>query len=335
MSGLHTEEPQSGLVAEVLRPVPEYCDVLGAHIHDVIEQTGEAAAAIVRKLTAIDSMAEVMSGDVARLAGTLTHVETELTGVTSANDQRVDRLIRYFLHRDEQIHRLVEEMRGVRQQVRQIEEVSRATDSLARSAMVEAVRSGADGFADVADEMRRLADRSRQTAGGIGRSLTDLTARLDDVLSDDRDYDRDVEAAETTVDTPMTRRLAGVADAHRAMSRTLSTVLREALAAAGQVEDSSDTLRGETTGAVGHVQFQDISRQMLEHVTAALGDLRRQSGDLVAYSQGALPAEALRERMIQVDDLRDRHIMAGQRATHAASTGGRTEADSAPMIELF
>ncbi|GAA0551315.1 hypothetical protein GCM10010172_36990 [Paractinoplanes ferrugineus] len=325
------------LVAEALRPVPEFCDVMDAHIHDVIEQTGEAAEGIVHKLVAIDSLAEMMSGDVARLASTLGHVESELVTVTGANDQLVDRLIRYFIYRDEQIHRLVEEMRGLKQHVKQIEEVSKATNILALNAMIEAVRAGdaGEGFAVVADEVRKLADRSRQAANGIGSSLADLTTRLDEVLARDQDFDQDEAAVEATMDTAMTRRLAGVASAQREMSEMVSTILHDALQAASQVESTSSALTDETTGAVGHIQFQDISRQMLEHVLAALGDVRRQSEDLVAYSRGALGAEALREKMIRVDDLRARHVMGRQRATHAASTGGPAEADTAPMIELF
>ncbi|MEU4241453.1 methyl-accepting chemotaxis protein [Actinoplanes sp. NPDC026619] len=332
------EPPVRGaVVADALRPVPEFCDVIDAHINDVIEQTGEAAEAIVRKMLTIDSMAEVMSGDVSQLAGTLGHVETELTRVAGANDQLVDRLVRYFMYRDEQIHRLVDEMRGLKQHVKEIEEVSRATNILALNAMIEAVRAGdkGEGFAVVADEVRKLADRSRQAANGIGSSIADLTSRLDHVLSDDSDFDRDNAVAETAADTAMTRRLAAIAGAQREMSEMVSTILHNALQAASQVEASSSALTSETTGAVGHVQFQDISRQMLEHVLAALADVRRQSDDLVAYSEGALPAEILRERMIQVDELRARHVMGRQRSTHAASTGEQADSDSAPMIELF
>ncbi|GIM94104.1 methyl-accepting chemotaxis protein [Paractinoplanes toevensis] len=329
---------RADVVAEALRPVPEFCDVIDAHVHDVIDQTGEAAESIVAQMVKVDSMAEVMAGDVAQLAGTLGRAESELVNVTTANDQLVDRLIRYFRYRDEQIHRLVDEMRGLKQHVKQIEEVSKATNILALNAMIEAVRAGdaGEGFAVVADEVRKLADRSRQAANGIGSNLADLTNRLDTVLSDDSEFNRDTGPAETTVETAMTRRLSGIADAQREMSEMVSSILQDTVQAAGQVEASSSALTTETTGALGHIQFQDISRQMLEHVLGALADVRRQSEDVVAYSEGALPADAVRERMISVDDLRARHVMGRQRTTHAASTGEQAaESEGAPMIELF
>ncbi|GIE93462.1 methyl-accepting chemotaxis protein [Paractinoplanes rishiriensis] len=328
---------EADVVAEALRPVSSFCEVVDAHLTDVIEQTGEAAESIVQQLIKVDALAEVMSGDVASLAGTLGRTQTELGRVTGANDQLVDRLIRYFLYRDEQIHRLVEEMRGLKQHVKQIEEVSRATNILALNAMIEAVRAGdaGEGFSVVADEVRKLADRSRRAATDIGSNIADLTTRLDAALSDDSQFDKDNGQAEPTIDTAMTRRLAGVANAQREMSEMVSGILQDTMQAARQVEASSAALTSETTGAVGHVQFQDISRQMLEHVAEAVGDVRRQTEDVIAYADGEMPAEQVRDRAIRIEDLRAKHVMGRQRATHAVSTGDQAEADATPTIELF
>jgi methyl-accepting chemotaxis protein len=75
---------------------------------------------------------------------------------------------------------------------------------------------------------------------------------------------------------------------------------------------------------------------MLEHVAAAVGDVRRQSEDVIAYAEGELTAEAIRDRAIRVEDLQERHVMGRQRTTHASSTGGETAQQAAePVIELF
>lgn len=330
---------QAEVVAEALRPVPSFCEVIDAHVGDVVEQTGEAATAIVEQLIKVDSLADAMAGDVDRLAGALSRTETELNQATGNNDQLVDRLVRYFLYRDEKIYELVAEMRGLRQHVSEIEEVSRATNILALNAMIEAMRAGdkGQGFAVVADEVRKLADRSAKAAHGIGGSISDLTTRLDAVLSDDSQWDRaDTEASGSPADTAMTRRLVGIADAQRELSQLMAGILQETVEAAQLVQVSSDALSQETTGAVGHVQFQDISRQMLEHVAAAVSEVRREAEDIIAYAEGTLPAEAVRDRMISVDELRSRHVMGRQRTTHATSTGAQAEApDSGSSIELF
>jgi methyl-accepting chemotaxis protein len=330
---------EAQVVAEALGPVPSFCEVVDAHVADVVEQTGDAATAIVEQMIKVDALADAMAGDVTHLGGALRRAESELNQAAGSNDQLVDRLVRYFLYRDEKIHELVAEMQGLRKHVSEIQEVSRATNILALNAMIEAVRAGdaGEGFAVVADEVRKLADRSAKAAHGIGSSISDLTSRLDTVLSDDSQWDRDhAETPVSAVDTAMTRRLTGLADAQREMSQLIGGILHETVEAAGHVQVSSDALTQETTGAVGHVQFQDISRQMLEHVVAAVAQVRGQAEDVIAYAEGALPADSVRDRTISIDELRAKHVMGRQRMTHAASTGGKSEeADSGPTIELF
>ncbi|HWS31742.1 MAG TPA: methyl-accepting chemotaxis protein [Actinoplanes sp.] len=325
------------VVAAAVDGVPAYCEVIDGHLRDVIEQTGEAAEAIVQQLLTVDSLAEVMAGDVDRLAGTLSRTEVELSQVTSNNDRLVGRLIAYFLHRDTQIRTLVDQMRELDQHVKQIEQVSKATNILALNAMIEAVRAGeaGEGFSVVADEVRKLAHRSAEAAQGIGSSIGDLTAKLDGVLSDDSQFDRAGEQPATSEETAMTRRLGGIADAQREMSEMVAGILKDTVTAAAQVQRSSAALTTETTGAVAHVQFQDISRQMLEHVADAVADVRRQCEDVASYVRDALTEEDLLSRVISVEELRSRHVMSRQRSTHARQTGGAVHGEAEPLIELF
>jgi methyl-accepting chemotaxis protein len=325
------------VVTTALEAVPSYCGVVDGHVRDVIDQTGDAAMAIVNQMVKVDSLAEVMAGDVGHLAGILSHTGAELSQVSDSNDQLVGRLISYFLHRDYQIRTLVDQMRELNQHVKEIEEVSRATNILALNAMIEAVRAGdaGDGFSVVADEVRKLARRSAEAAHGIGSSIGDLTAKLDNVLSDDTQFDRNQQTPVAPEETAMTRRLSGIAHAQREMSEVVAGILRDTVNAAEQVERSSAALVAETTDAIGIVQFQDISRQMLEHVGDAVADIRRQSEDVAAYARGAVSEEDLLARVINVDELRRKHVMSRQRSTHDQQTGGASRSDAEPLIELF
>lgn len=327
-------EVQAGVVSAALHAVPSYCTVVDAHLHDVIDQTAEAANAILGQLVNVDALAETMAGDVAQLAGTVERTETEMSRATESKDELMDRLVRYFLSRDERIRDLVDEMRGLSRHVVQIEQVSRATNILALNAMIEAVRAGdaGEGFAVVADEVRKLADRSATAAHGIGSTITDLTAKLDAVLSDDSQFGSADVPGGTTAGTGL---LEGVVNAQREMTQMVADVLQDTVRAAQQVEHSSNALSAETTRAVGHVQFQDISRQMLEHVASAVAEVQRQTEDVIAYAAGDLSRETLLGRTAQIDDLRTKHVMGRQRSTHAETTGTGAEMGNEPMIELF
>jgi methyl-accepting chemotaxis protein len=326
------------VVSTALRDVPSYCAVVDAHLRDVIDQTGEAAHSILSQLANVDSLAGVMAGDVAQLAGAVSRTEAELSQATALKDQLMDRLIRYFLDRDEKIRDLVAEMRGLRQHVTQIEKVSQATNILALNAMIEAARAGdsGEGFAVVADEVRKLADRSAKAASGIGSTIAELTAKLDAVLSDDSQFEgADVQTDVAGGTAAVTGLLDGVAVTQRKMSQMVAGVLQETVRAAQQVEQSSNALADETTRAMGHVQFQDISRQMIEHIASAVADVQRQAEDVVAYAEGGVSGEIVLDRMIHIDDLRNKHVMGRQRSTHAESTGNDTRSGTEPVIELF
>ena len=330
---------RADVVATALREVPSYCALIDAHLNDVIEQTGEAAHSIMSQLANVDSLAVVMAGDVAHLAGAVGRTEAELSQATARKDQLMERLIRYFLDRDEKIRDLVSEMRGLSQHVTQIEKVSQATNILALNAMIEAARAGdaGEGFAVVADEVRKLADRSAKAASGIGGTIAELTAKLDAVLSDASQFERtDVPIAVTGGGAAAVNDLLdSVTDTQREMSHMVAEILQDTVRAAQQVEQSSNALAEETTRAMGHIQFQDISRQMIEHIATAVADVQHQAEDVIAYAEGDVSSETVLDRMVSIDDLRSKHVMGRQRNTHAEATGDDGTSGTEPIIELF
>ncbi|MBB2942360.1 methyl-accepting chemotaxis protein [Actinoplanes lutulentus] len=298
MPTLLQQQVRGDVVAGALAPVVSYCDVIDGHLHDVIDQTGEAARAIVEQLGEVDSLADVITGDAERLAGMLHRALGELESVRHTR-------------RDQQIRTLVEQMRELNQLVTGIEETSRVTNTLALATMVSAVRAGfpAIDFSAVADEVRELARQSAEAARGVGSGIADITARLDSILADDQ--------------------------AGKGRFEALTETLEDAVIAARQVQRDSGALTVETAGAVGHAQFQDISRQMLEHVAGAVGDVCRQAEDVTAYTRGDLAEGELRARAIKVEDLRAKHVMSRQRSTHAQQTGQEAQSATEPLIELF
>jgi methyl-accepting chemotaxis protein len=328
------------LVAGALSELPAYCDVVTTQLDDVVELTEQAATAIVERLAGIDALAGVMAGDVRDLAAAVSNTKTQLAEVNDSTSQLVGRLIRYFIQRDRQVRQLVDQVQGLGRHMVTIEEVSRATNVLALNAKIEAVRAGefGAGFAVVADEVRRLAERSRTAAHDIDTNIRQLTTQLHAVLEDDSAFHAEEsdgidlhEGEETT----MARRLLEVDRAQRDLGRMIDEILGDTVRATTQVEQTSATLTEHTTGAVGEIQFQDIGRQMIEHVEAAVDEVRAQVAAVNAYAEGEPPTEAVIQPPKHVDQLRGMHVMDRQRVNHAQATGGDSQATTLPAIELF
>ena len=89
--------------------------------------------------------------------------------------------------------------------------------------------------------------------------------------------------------------------------------------------------------ALGHIQFQDVMRQRMEHVRDSLTEMRDHLNEMCKRAENAdsdAPLEATFKSML--DDHLGKYRMASQTATHMSIAGGKNNQDhSRPAIELF
>ena len=115
----------------------------------------------------------------------------------------------------------------------------------------------------------------------------------------------------------------------------LDAVAEQSIAVAERVEQGAGRLSSRSTAIVAEMQFEDIGRQMIGHVTRAIDDLRDQLNRLGEHLRGEVDAEAMLASLASVEQLRQRHVMDIQRVTHAAATGDMAQVNDLPAIELF
>lgn len=154
----------------------------------------------------------------------------------------------------EKILNLVENIKRI---LEDIEYIADQTNLLALNAAIEAARAGDQGrgFAVVADEVRKLSSRSNTAADEIRNLITKVDSEIRDI------YKRTEQGTKKTTES----------SAHSI--ETVDHVLKDLTSVLDQTKGDLDILSNSTEGLVRDIngivvsmQFQDITRQRIEHV---------------------------------------------------------------------
>jgi len=183
-----------------------------------------------------------------------------------------------------------------------VRQIAKQTKILALNAAIEAARAGeaGRGFAVVADEVHRLSQQTESAMAQIDQAIAQMSQKVSDNFSMAASLDE--------------------------MSRYLTQIAAESHAA-------MDRIHQDIVDALGHMQFQDISRQQTEQVITALGELTVHFAAVKTALEGS--AEEWLPLQERIDALRQDYVMRRQRVTHDTVTGQTTADESRPAIELF
>jgi len=230
----------------------------------------------------------------------------------------------------ERIHHMSSEVCALTPLIKVITSIAQQTNLLALNAEIEAARAGSAGrgFSVVAMEVRKLAVLSTKAAAEISEKINSTCNKVEIELKDAQEALTDLEA--NTAMTHLTGELDTMQQEFTKNSELLLQVISE-------VESNYREMVVRLSDAMGHIQFQDVMRQRMEHVQTALVEMGEHllelnakpeapdwNGNLDRTFKGLLSAQLGRYRM------------ASQTLTHMAVAGGNVEADhSAPAIELF
>lgn len=211
-------------------------------------------------------------------------------------------------------------VRAVAEQVRQltplaalISEISRQTNLLAINASIEAARAGREGagFKVVATEVRRLSTQTAEAARQITEGIQLAASTIDNEMA----------RSEATQGASAALQLGEVAQHVQMMGQTLGEVVPYL----GELSTSMDAGMAEVNGDIietlGDMQFQDINRQLLEHIKDAMASLSDHFAQIYELIDGeAPPPPVLLEELLAT--WTSNYVMHSQRVAHASATGG-------------
>lgn len=326
-------------IAGELRGVPAFSDVLRKQLDSVVQQTEQAAYDISERLQTIDSVVDRLNTFVTERSNESTEMVHSSESRIANNQALIQRMQAYIDHRivearqdQERVAQVVDEARSLESLTKLIKDIAAQTNLLALNAAIEAARAGeaGRGFAVVADEVRKLSTETEKAVQSINLGIQGVASTIETQLKEklaatDLDQERDA--------------LGQFAGQLAELGQSYEDILRAQSSAMETVRESSNELASMFMDALASVQFQDVTRQQIEHTAGALTRLDQHLGVLAErLEQRDNPSFSYTPLTAHLDEIYGRYVMAQQRRTHdeaIGKTAGGAAVGANPKIELF
>ena len=327
-------------VATELRGVPNYSGVLRGQLDSVVQQTEQAAYDISERLQTIDSVVGELNTFVAEVSDESAALAHDSEARILGNQQQIARMQEYIDFRIQQAHedearvaQVVQEARSLGSLTSLIKDIAAQTNLLALNAAIEAARAGESGrgFAVVADEVRKLSSETEKAVSAINQGILGVAGTIESQL-----HERVKKAAPEEERIALTQFAAQLGE----LGASYEQLLRAQANTIDTVRGSSERLSSMFMDALASVQFQDVTRQQLEHTVDSLTRLDSHLGVLAErLEQSANPDFSYTPLAEHLDEIYSRYVMDQQRQSHADALGSTpAKAGDAPAnnkIELF
>jgi len=296
-----------GQIGDRVKVIP----VLTAQLEEVTQQTETAALELGKRLMNVldrsQSQAAKMSETLRSFSGSgetpLDISKQSLTDIVKCMKTSYDRDMQTL----GEMEKIIEDMKNISGIVAEIQSIADRTNLLALNAAIEAARAGdqGSGFAVVADEVRKLSARSNASADEIRKRIMIVGEHIHTVHSTTEKRVAENKLTSAEYGQTVSRALNSIDEANRAAILQLN-----------ELSGESDSLSGDINGIIMSMQFQDITRQRIEHVITPLNELKT---SLEESAQRLLTAGEYRsdgsESILDIASLERHYTMESERQT--------------------
>jgi methyl-accepting chemotaxis protein len=300
---------------------------------NVSAETEAAAVGILERLNEIDHSIGEMISFIGR-SGSSDKV-VDLMSRTEARMRQNRRLLDEFrAGRDAaaaESQQKMDEFRGMvvdlNKVVAQVRDVSRQTNILAINAAIEATRAGeaGRGFAVVACEVKQLARASDKAAvdiqGGIAKLETAISVSMQTMVRDR------VEAEGRGFDA--------IAISIAELTENLDRLISHQRDVLEKIQQESELIGKPIMALMSSIQFQDVSRQQLQHISLAMEFLAEHSEKLKVHLENVDPTIEVESLQNKMKSMLDLYVMSQQRNVHQELIGNGEQESKGALVELF
>jgi methyl-accepting chemotaxis protein len=320
-----------------LKESAPYIDVMREQIGDSLAESEREVVQVIEQISYLNDRS---SRQRERLAESIQSGKalTESTHQRAESNKEIVAAIEMQLNQQtselrddfERVQKMAGEVRALTPLIKIITSIAQQTSLLALNAEIEAARAGnaGRGFAVVAFEVRKLSISSTKAAADIAAKINATCERVDRELDEAR-----VSLEEHEANDAMSNLITDLTDMQFQFNKNgqlLLDVIRE-------VDENYAENVQRLSEALGHIQFQDVMRQRMEHVQEALTEMREHM-QLMSEKAFDFVWNGRFDRTFTelLAAHREKYRMASQHITHANVAGGDDNHDhSRPAIELF
>jgi methyl-accepting chemotaxis protein len=334
MASVETRRLAMGNELKDSRP---YIDVMHEQIGDSLTESEREVMQVIEQISYLNERSNRQRERIAQSIQSGKAL-TESTQLRSENNKQIVAALEMQMQEQtrelrsdfEHVKSMAAEVRALTPLIKIITSIAQQTSLLALNAEIEAARAGnaGRGFAVVAFEVRKLSVSSTKAAADIAAKINATCERVDREMAEAQVSLNRHETSEAM--SHLIADLTGMQMEFNKNGQLLLEVITE-------VDENYAENVQRLSEALGHIQFQDVMRQRMQHVQEALTEMRDHMQNMSERTfdfscEGNF--EHSFEELLAAH--RSKYRMASQHVTHANVDGSSSGQDhSRPSIELF